>query len=111
MTNEENIVEEKVPSDSGLQGLLESPRFIPFVIAVLVCLLIAVISAYALWFFLGRPAPPQEETNAVKVITPSPAPTIPVASPRPLAPAGELAVAEGVMTIGGEEYCKTSFNS
>jgi toxoflavin biosynthesis protein ToxD len=89
---------------ANLGSLLNSPRFFPFSIALIVCALTATVLGYGAWYFFGvndmpmvreSPALAQSPPVAPQLITESATKAI-------LAPAGELAVPEGVITLVGD---------
>lgn len=84
------------------QSPVEQSRLLPISIAGLICFLIALILGYGGWYLFGsrRQTEREHEAEVVQV------PAIPQSTPAPtpqkiLAPAGELQVAGGEVTLGG----------
>jgi toxoflavin biosynthesis protein ToxD len=90
---------------SNLRTLLNSPRFFPFSIALIVCALTATVLGYSAWYFFGvEDIPMVRESPTLAQAPPATPQLITESAPKtPLAPAGELAVPEGVITLGGHD--------
>src|SRR5262249_39201259 len=91
---------------SGALAVLNSPRALPFAIAAISCALVALILGYTAWYFFGthRMAALDESPTLTAAETLA-APAATVSEMRPpitLAPAGELPVAAGLVTLGGD---------
>lgn len=91
--------------------VIDQPRLLHLSLAGTVCLLVAVIAGYCLWYFLDN-APqqalaPDRRTTTQTSSHPPPAPLLPPLSvptlpPKTIiAPAGELPVPEGEVVLGG----------
>lgn len=92
--------------------VIDQPRLLPLSIAGAVCLLVAVVAGYCLWYFLDdKPqqalAPDLRATTQTSnqppppVETPTPILTTPPPPKTTIAPAGELRVPGGEVVLGG----------
>jgi formylglycine-generating enzyme required for sulfatase activity len=88
----------------NVRSLLNSPRFFPFSIALIVCALTATVLGYSAWYFFGvNDVPMARESPTLAELPPAAPELITETAPKViLAPAGELAVPAGVITLGGE---------
>jgi toxoflavin biosynthesis protein ToxD len=88
----------------NIRSLLNNPRFFPFSIALIVCALTATVLGYSAWYFWGvNDVPMVRESPTLAELPPTASQLITETAPKVvLAPAGELPVPEGVITLGGE---------
>jgi len=90
----------RLPSKSGL---LSNPAFLPYAIAVVVCAILGVILGYMGWYFLGEPdsKPIDQEAGLAAPASAPPATSERAVRPPVVAPAGELPIPKGTITLGG----------
>jgi formylglycine-generating enzyme required for sulfatase activity len=94
------------PNPAAVTRLVDSPRLLPFAIAIVVCVLTAMVLASGLWYFFGdsRGAGQKEVAELTRPpVEQAPVPVMAPARKTVTAPAGELPVAGGVVTLGGDE--------
>lgn len=103
---------ERPRPNSNLKGGADESRLVPLTLAGLVCFVAAVALGYGGWLLFGTHAP-EETERAAELRQSQPAPATPEAtpatqagaskgSPAATAPAGELPVPGGEVTLGGE---------
>lgn len=90
----------------SISKLNDNPRFLPFSIAGVSCALVAVILGYGSWYLFGES---DFQVAADRAVLRTASPTKAVSDseePQPpkiiLAPAGELLVPKGIVTLGGD---------
>jgi toxoflavin biosynthesis protein ToxD len=94
------------PHPVAVAKLVDSPRLLPFAIAIVVCVLTAMVLASGLWYFFGDSRGAGQKEVAALTRPPVEQAPVPVMAPARktvTAPAGELPVAGGVVTLGGDE--------
>jgi len=85
--------------------LWSNPALLPYAIALVVCSIIAVILGYSAWYFLGEPdSKPLDQEPGLAAPTGAP-PATNERAPQPalVAPAGELSVPKGTITLGAAD--------
>lgn len=97
---------ERPRPNSNLKGGAEESRLVPLTLAGLVCFVTAVALGYGGWLLFGTRVSEEAERPAELRQSP-PAPATPEATPArsetaATAPAGELPVTGGEVTLGGE---------